>query len=223
MLLSSRTHDNLSWSLALFVVVLASGCSMLFSSAAVAGQRHPHPQAGHADTGELVKLGDMQVPDVVLVDQDGNDVRFYSELIAGKMVVINFVFTTCTTICPPMGANFARLQRELGELAGNEVYLISVSVDPVVDTPPRLKAWRDQFKPAPGWTMVTGPKAQVDEVLKALRVFTPDKLDHSPTLLLGNDNTGDWTRAHGLTPPATLAELVREMLAGSGRDSESGE
>ena len=205
------------------VAMLVIGLSTVLWPTVAAAQEHQHPGAGHAGAAEVVALGNMQVPDVVLIDQDGNDVRFYSDLIAGKMVAINFVFTTCTTICPPMGANFAALQRQLGELTGTEVHLISVSVDPVVDTPPRLKAWRDRFNPAPGWTMVTGPKAQVDEVLKALKIFTPDKLDHSPTLLLGNDNTGEWTRANGLASPAALAALILEMLEGAGHDSEDRE
>ena len=140
------------------VAMLVIGLSTVLWPTVAAAQEHQHPGAGHAGAAEVVALGNMQVPDVVLIDQDGNDVRFYSDLIAGKMVAINFVFTTCTTICPPMGANFAALQRQLGELTGTEVHLISVSVDPVVDTPPRLKAWRDRFNPAPGWTMVTGPK-----------------------------------------------------------------
>jgi protein SCO1/2 len=175
-------------------------------------QQQQHQHQAPAASAETVELGDMTVPDVELVDQDGRAVRFYTDLVAGKMVAINFIFTTCTTICPPMGANFGRLQRALGDRFGTEVSLISVSVDPLVDTPPRLKAWGEQFGAGPGWTLVTGAKPQVDDLLKALGVFTPDKLDHSPTLLVGNDRTGRWTRAHGLASPDTLAELIVSML-----------
>jgi cytochrome oxidase Cu insertion factor (SCO1/SenC/PrrC family)/ABC-type branched-subunit amino acid transport system substrate-binding protein len=176
-------------------------------------QQHQH---GAPAATETVELGDMTVPDVELIDQDGRPVRFYTDLVAGKVVAINFIFTTCTTICPPMGANFGRLQRALGDRMGAEVSLISVSVDPLVDTPPRLKAWGAQFGAGPGWTLVTGAKSQVDDLLKALGVFTPDKLDHSPTLLVGNDRTGRWTRAHGLAAPDTLAELIVSMLEPGG-------
>ncbi|HVF45623.1 MAG TPA: SCO family protein, partial [Pyrinomonadaceae bacterium] len=110
----------------------------------------------------------MNIPDVELLDQDGRKVRFYSDLVKGKVVAINFIFTTCTTICPPLGATFARVQRELGERAGRDVQLISISVDPATDTPERLKAWGQKFKAGGGWTLVTGAKPQVDELLRAL-------------------------------------------------------
>src|ERR1035438_4950009 len=81
------------------------------------------------------------VPDCVLLNQNGERVRFYSDLVRGKVVVINSIFTTCTTICLPMGANFARLQALLGDHMGREVNLISISVDTLTDTPELLRAW----------------------------------------------------------------------------------
>ena len=144
----------------------------------------------------------MNIPDVELLDQDGRKVRFYSDLVKGKTVAINFIFTTCTTICPPLGATFARVQKELGERAGRDVRLISVSVDPATDTPERLKAWGEKFKAGPGWTFVTGAKPQVDELLRALGRDVQPAQDHSPTVLVGNDAKGQWTRAYGLAAPA---------------------
>ena len=150
----------------------------------------------------------LKVPDVELVDQDGRPVHVYSDLIRGKRVVMNFVFTTCTTICPPMGANFERLQSLLGERAGTDVRLISVSVDPLTDLPQRLKAWGAKFHAGPGWTLLTGRKEEVDRLLKALGVFTPDRADHSPITLLGDDTAGRWTRAYGLASPAKMVETL---------------
>jgi protein SCO1 len=123
-------------------------------------------------------------------------------------VAINFVFTNCTTICPPMGANFAKLQKLLGDRAGKDVHLISVSVDPVTDTPERLKAWAAKFGAGPGWTLVTGDRAEITRLLKALGTYTPDINDHSPLVLLGNEARHQWTRAYGLAPPAQIAELL---------------
>jgi len=163
------------------------------------------------------EVPELTIPDVELLDQEGRSVHFYSDLVAGRVVAIHFVFTTCTTICPPMGASFARLQSLLGERAGRDVHLISVSVDPTVDTPERLRAWASKFTrgdgPGPGWTLVTGPKPDVDRLLKALAVFTPDKEDHSPILLLGNDAAGRWSRVYGLAPPAALAAGLEELAA----------
>ncbi len=150
----------------------------------------------------------LKIPDVELVDQDGRPVHLYSDLIRGKRVAMNFVFTTCTTICLPMGANFERLQSLLGERAGTEVRLISVSVDPLTDVPQRLKAWGAKFHAGPGWTLLTGRKEEVDRLLKTLGVFTPDRADHSPITLLGDDTTGRWTRAYGLASPAKMVETL---------------
>lgn len=154
-------------------------------------------------------------PDVPLVDQDGRAVHFYSDLVRGKRVAINFVFTTCTTICPPMGANFQQLQTLLGPRAGADVRLLSVSIDPLTDTPERLKAWGAKFHAGPGWTLLTGRKEEVDRLLKAMGVFTSDPGSHAPLLLLGDDAAGRWTRAYGLAPPAKIVQLL-DGLATSG-------
>ena len=151
---------------------------------------------------------ELRIPDTALVDQNGQPVHFYSDLIQDRIVAINFIYTTCTTICPPMAATFARLQQEL---QGRDVHLISVTLDPVTDTPQRLKEWSTKFRAQPGWTLVTGEKAEVDHLLKALGVFAPNKEEHSPIILAGNDAAGQWTRASGLAPPAKLRELLERL------------
>ena len=156
----------------------------------------------------------MSIPDVELVDQDGRKVHFYTDLVKGKVVAVNFIFTTCTTICPPLGATFARVQKELGERAGRDVYLISISVDPATDTPDRLKAWGAKFHAAAGWTFVTGAKPQVDELLRALGAATSSPQDHTPTVLVGNEAAGQWTRAYGLARTAVLLGLIDAAAAG---------
>ena len=152
-------------------------------------------------------------PDVEVVDQDGRQVHFYSDLVRGQRVAINFVFTSCTTICPPMGANFERLQALLGARAGAGVRLLSISVDPLTDTPERLKAWGARFHAGPGWTLLTGPKEELDRLLKAMGIFTADPASHAPILLLGDDRTGRWTRAYGLAPPAKIVQLLDGLSA----------
>ena len=155
----------------------------------------------------------LEIPDVEVTTAAGETVRFRSELLEGKVVALNFVFTTCTTVCPPMGANFSRLQQELGERVGRDVHLISVSIDPVTDTPARLAAWGERFGAGPGWTLVTGKKSEIDKLLKALEVFTPDFTDHSPVVLVGHAGGDRWTRAYGLAPPARLIELLEDIAA----------
>ncbi|HEX6202759.1 MAG TPA: SCO family protein [Thermoanaerobaculia bacterium] len=172
-----------------------------------------HRAAAAAGGAGAERVRDLAIPDIEVVTQDGERVRFYSDLVRGRVVAMNFTFTTCTTICPPMGAIFGRLEKVLGERAGREVHLITVSVDPVTDTPERLAAWAAKFGRTEGWTLVTGEKAEIVSLLKALEVFTPDFKDHPPVALLGNDARGEWTRANALASPAQLAEILDGLTA----------
>ena len=156
----------------------------------------------------------MVIPDVEVLDQDGRKLRFYSDLVKDRVVAINFIFTTCTTICPPLGATFARVQKDLGERAGRDVHMISISVDPATDTPERLKAWGAKFHAAPGWTFVTGAKPVMDELLRALGAATASPQDHSPTVLIGNDARGEWTRTYGLAPSRQILEVINKATQG---------
>lgn len=181
------------------------------------------PHAGHraalASAGEAAPaaLSGLAIPDLPVLTHDGREVRFYSDLVAGKTVAMNFIFTTCTTICPPMGAYFGKLQDELGARLGDDVHLISVTVDPGTDTPERLAEWGARFGARDGWTLVTGEVATIERLLKALEVFTPDAEDHAPVALIGNDAAGAWTRASGLARPADLAALIDRAAAAGQR------
>ncbi len=152
----------------------------------------------------------LRIPDVQVYDQNGKQVRFYTDLVKGKTVAINFIFTTCTAICPPLTATFRRVQQNLAERA-SQATLISVSVDPTVDTPERLRDFAAKFKTQPGWTFVTGEQGEIDKLLKALGFAVTDKNDHSPMILIGNDAAGYWTRAYGLSSPTLLAQTISEV------------
>ena len=156
----------------------------------------------------------MNIPDTELVDQNGQKIHFYTDLVKGQTVVINFIFTTCTTICPPLGATFARVQKELGDKVGRDVRFISISVDPATDTPERLKAWGQKFHAGEGWTFVTGDKPQVDELLRALGSSSARREDHSPTILIGNDAHGTWTRTYGLANTSKLVQIINDVMTG---------
>lgn len=156
----------------------------------------------------------MVIPEVEVLDQNGNALQFYSDLIKGKTVVINFIFTNCTTICPPLGATFARVQKEMGDKVGKDVHFISISVDPLTDTPERLKAWGAKFKAGVGWTFVTGNKEQIDNLLYALGASVARREDHSPTVIVGNDLKGIWTRTYGLASSAQMIGLIMDVIEG---------
>jgi len=156
----------------------------------------------------------MVIPDVEVLDQDGNALHFYTDLIKDKTVAINFIFTNCTTICPPLAATFARLQKEMGDKVGKDVHLISISVDPLTDTPERLKAWGAKFKAGPGWTFVTGEKAEMDRLLNALGAAVSKREDHTPTVIIGNDGKNIWTRTYGLAKISQIVGVINDVMAG---------
>src|ERR1043165_6695634 len=107
----------------------------------------------------------LDIADAPVIDQTGAARHFYSDLVKDRVVVMNFIFTSCTTVCPTMGATFARVQKLLGS---RDVTLISVSVDPLTDTPQRLDAWSRKLDAKPGWTLVTGTRSDIDRLLKSL-------------------------------------------------------
>jgi protein SCO1 len=151
----------------------------------------------------------LSIPDAAVLDQNGRQVRFRSDLIGDRLVVVNFVFTSCTTICSPMGANFAALQKRLG--TDTDVRLISVSLDPSGDTPGRLKAWSERFGAKPGWTLVTGGREEVEKLLKGFGVYTPDRINHTPILVVGDGRRNVWTRANGLLAPRKIAGMIEQL------------
>jgi len=154
----------------------------------------------------------LMIPDVEVLDQEGHALHFYSDLIKGKTVAINFIFTNCTTICPPLAATFARVQKEMGEKVGKDVHFISISVDPLTDTPERLKAWGAKFKAGAGWTFVTGSKPEMDKLLNALGASVSRREDHSPVVIVGNDLKGVWTRTYGLAQISQLVGLIESVI-----------
>jgi cytochrome oxidase Cu insertion factor (SCO1/SenC/PrrC family) len=156
----------------------------------------------------------LNIPDVEVLDQEGNALHFYSDLIKGKTVAINFIFTNCTTICPPLAATFARVQKEMGDKVGKDVHFISISVDPLTDTPERLKAWGAKFKAGAGWTFVTGTKPEMDKLLNALGASVSRREDHTPAVIIGNDIKGIWTRTYGLARTPQMVGLIEDVMAG---------
>ncbi|MGB8843465.1 MAG: SCO family protein [Aliidongia sp.] len=162
---------------------------------------------------DLGKPARFEIPDVVLVDHDGIQHHVESDLIRGKIAVISFVFTGCTTICSPVGANMGALDHLLGAEVGPRVSLLSVTLDPFNDTPEHLATWRRQFDDGPGWRLLTGDPARVDTLLHAMREDPTDIEQHDAFLWLGDPRTGNWTRISALAAPETLAGLIHHLEA----------
>jgi protein SCO1/2 len=151
--------------------------------------------------------------DAPLQDQDGRNVRFVQDAVEGRIVVVDTFFTSCGLICPILGAIFADLQEMLGDLLDREVRLVSITVDPLTDIPPRLKKYAAQWEARPGWVFLTGEKQNVDHVLEGLGLYSPDFRDHPSAFLVGDVREGKWTRIYGFATPEQLMGHVREFLA----------
>ena len=154
--------------------------------------------------------------DVELVNQDGEKMRFYSDLLKGRTVAIIPFFTTCTSVCPPMNRTMARIQEELGARVGKEIYLISISVDPVTDTPQRLKEYAAKFHAGPGWYFLSGKPENVNLALHKLGYYVEDKNQHTTVMIIGNEATGLWKKAFALSKPSDLLTVIESVANDKG-------
>ena len=151
--------------------------------------------------------------DVELLNQDGQTVRFYSDVLKDKVVIINTFFTTCTSICPPLNRNFEKIQEALGDRLGKSVFLVSISVDPATDTPPRLKEYGRRFHARPGWMFLTGKKENLDWALYKLGQYVETKDDHTSIFIIGNEPKGLWKKAFGLAKIEELIRIVEDVIS----------
>jgi len=153
----------------------------------------------------------LTIPDLLVCDQEGRKVRFYSDLIKDKVVVLNFFYTSCAYTCSMQGRTFSKLQSLLGERLGKSVFLISVTTDPLKDNPKQLKAWSMRYNAGPGWTFVTG---DISEMNKLLVTFVGNPAGggmHLPTTFIGNAKSGVWTSATGVFPPEDILKVINSL------------
>ena len=150
--------------------------------------------------------------DVELINQDGQKMRFYSDLLKDKVVVINTFFTTCTGVCPPINRNLEKVQEALGERLGKDAFIISMSVDPGADTPSRLKEYSRRFHARPGWIFLTGKKENVDWALYKLGQYVATKDGHTNIVIIGNEPKGLWKKAFGLAKADEVMKIVEDVI-----------
>jgi protein SCO1 len=155
-------------------------------------------------------------PNVILTTQDGAQVHFYDDLIRGKIVVIDLIYTHCVDACPLETARLAQVQKMLGDRVGKDIFFYSITIDPARDTPSVLKTYAEQYHAGPGWTFLTGSKADIDLISKKLGLYSePDPNDrdgHTPSVLLGNEVTGQWIRNSATDNPRFLAIMIGDWL-----------
>ena len=168
-------------------------------------------------TADNARWGANYFPNVVLTTQDGVKVHFYDDVLKGKSVVIDLIYTSCLDSCPLETARLAQVQKMLGDRVGKEIFFYSISIDPTHDTPKVLKAYAQKYHIGPGWTFLTGKKADIDLISKKLGLYSePDPNDrdgHTPSVLIGNEPGGQWMRDSATDNPRFLANMIGNWLS----------
>jgi len=160
-------------------------------------------------------------PNVPLITQDGTTVRFYDDLLKGKKVAINLIYTSCKDECPLETARLVQVQQLLGDRVGKDVFFYSISIDPTRDTPEALKAYAEKFHVGPGWLFLTGREDDIKLVAKKLGLtrrrdaLTRD--GHSASLMIGDEAGGQWMRNSAVDNPRFLATTIGTFFGWTSR------
>jgi len=170
-------------------------------------EHHQHAQAA-PQPGAPPRLAD-----IALTDQNGRPQRLLSDVIGDKVVLVSFVYTHCTVVCPVVSHTFSQLQDQLGGLFGSRVRLVSLTVDPARDTPGQLKAYAAQHGARPGWVWLTGSPANVTAALKGFGTYSANFENHPAVVMLGDGRSGKWTRLYDIDDAPRLLAKTLEYLA----------
>jgi len=152
--------------------------------------------------------------DTEMTTHEGKKVRFYSDTLDNRTVVVNIMYTNCEGACPMLTQKLSIVSRELGDLFGNQVHFVSVTNDAERDTPEALAEFaRKQKVNLDGWTFLTGPKADIDGVIKKIGLYSPQFQQHTAMFLIGNTRTGHWQKIPPHLPPEAVAVKLKELAA----------
>jgi len=159
----------------------------------------------------MTAVSNYMVPAVRLVRDDGAVVSLPQEMNDGRAVVLNFIFTTCGSICPLMSQVFSQFERRLGA-DRDKVHLMSISIDPEEDTPARLRDYAKKFRAGPEWQHYTGTVEASVATQRAFDVYRGDKMSHLPVTLLRTAPGKPWVRINGFVTPDELLQQYRHAL-----------
>lgn len=150
-------------------------------------------------------------PNVEVITQNGDRVHFYDDLIKGKIVLISFIFTSCTDLCPLTTARITQVVDRIQDQIGKTIFVVSITVDPENDTPEKLKAFADAFYKGPGWTFITGKPEDIRAINAKLGNKSDVATDHRNEIVLGNDTTGEWARNSPFADIESVELAIRDM------------
>jgi len=159
-------------------------------------------------------------PNIPLTTHEGKTVRFFDDLIEDKVVVINFIYTSCKAVCPVETAQLRQVQKLLGDRVGRDIFMYSITIDPERDTPEVLKKYHEKFKIGPGWTFLTGKKEDIDLLRQKLGLYIEEiqevaedgAIDHNTNLVIGNQATGRWMKRSPYEDSHVLASMIGDWL-----------
>jgi protein SCO1/2 len=194
----------------------ASRRAWMFGPAAAVAATAAVVTAGKGSfAGSQPQGGGSVLPDAPLLTHDGKTVRFYTDLVRGRIVFINMMYTDCSNRCPPMTQNLKRVQQMFGDRAGRDIFMYSITLQPEFDRPEALRAYMDLNKiQGPGWTFLTGSRTSVEQVRRSLGFYDRnpavdgDLAQHTGMVRVGNDALNRWCMAAATMEP----ELIYEAL-----------
>ena len=193
------------------VLLFLAALVVVLPVAAMAQTQRTDPHAAHRSPTYSAHETKITLPDVILHDSEGRE-QTLSGLMHNRVVILNFVFTSCTTICPAFSAIMRSTEQQLSDRLGKEVILVSISVEPVNDTREKLRTYAGKIGAGAHWYWLTGRPVDIEQALRAFGVPVGGRPEnHPPTVLVGNTSTGRWLRWVGMVTPETLIDAVNTV------------
>ena len=176
----------------------------ILTASAPALAAKPGPRAGY-------------FPNTVVQTHDGRKLRFYDDVVRGKVVVFNMMYSVCTGICPGNTANLLQVQQALGDRLGKDIFMVSMTLQPEFDTPQALQRYVTSYGINPGWTFLTGDPKEMDVIRRKLGFFNDDpKIDadlanHTGMVRIGNEALDRWFMMPALSAPKQIARSILQL------------
>ena len=189
-----------------------------FFAGAASAALAPFALAVAGKARELHQDGAAWFTNVEVKTQDGRTLRFYDDVLKGKVVLINFFFTDCDAVCPLMTENLTRVQELLGDRVGKDIFMVSISLEPEHDTPEVLAAYAKTYGVGPGWLFLTGKKTDIDLLRHRLGFVDSDPVEdadpeqHIGTVRITNEPMHRWAMSPALVNPPALVRTVKRVI-----------
>ncbi len=172
--------------------------------------------ARSAETARGEKAARRYFTDLELITQDGKRVRFYTDVLKDKVVLINFIYTRCKDACPLLTQKLTLVRDAVEGQLGNPIHFVSISLEPERDTPAALKEFARRYHADhAGWVFLTGQPQNINQIVRKLGQYSPEVQSHSTVLLAGNVKTAHWMKIPPTVPPMGIAEKLRLLAEDS--------